>query len=189
MKSLQTIKSVVFAVIILVCFTSCSKDDINTDAQFAGVSVKLKSTVGELEKVYIEVESVQLRVKENAEALDAWVTLNTINEGAQKTSDLIENSELLLVDGFEIKATSIYEIRLVLGDNNFVDLNNVLYSLDITEAGNAAPSSLVQSELLANHFYDFTIDIDIDESVSFDEAENMMVLNPKLYTELRQTKY
>jgi len=189
MRSLQTIKSVIFTLVVLICFSSCSKDDINTDSEFSGVSVKLKSTVGTLDKVYIEVESVQLRVKENANAADAWITLNTINDGAQKTSDFIQDSELLLVDGFEVSSTHIYEIRLVLGENNFIDMNNVLYSLDVTESGNATPSNLVQTELLANRFYDFTIDIDIDESVSFNEDENMMVLNPKIYTELRQTKY
>ncbi len=94
-----------------------------------------------------------------------------------------------MVDNFEIESTYIYEIRLVLGNNNFIDLNNTLHSLDVSTLGNATPSNLVRTELVKHRFYDFVIDIDIDESVSFNEDENMMVLNPKLYTEIRQIQY
>ena len=78
---------------------------------------------------------------------------------------------------------------MVLGNNNFIDLNNILYSLDVTNSGNALPSNLVRTELVKNRFYEFVIDIDIDKSVNFNEDENMMVLNPKLYTEIRQIQY
>jgi hypothetical protein len=74
----------------------------------------------------------------------------------------------------------------VLGGNNFIDLNNALYTLDVFGSGSATPSNLVKIELMPNHLYDFVIDIDIDKSVSFNEVENTMVFNPRLYTEIRQ---
>tara|TARA_R110002111_G_scaffold204953_3_gene269643 strand:+ start:10458 stop:11027 length:570 start_codon:yes stop_codon:yes gene_type:complete len=189
MKHLQSIKPHLFTFIILVCLTSCNKDDVNEDANLSTVNVKLKSTIGELNKVYLEIEGVQLRVKENENAPNAWLSLNVINQGTYNAYDLREGSELLLVDNFEIESTFIYEIRLVLGNNNFIDLNNILYSLDVTNSGNALPSNLVRTELVKNRFYEFVIDIDIDKSVNFNEDENMMVLNPKLYTEIRQIQY
>ncbi len=94
-----------------------------------------------------------------------------------------------LVDDFQIESTYIYEIRLVLGDNNSIDLDNILHSLDVINLGNARPSNLVRTELVKNRFYDFIIDIDIDKSISYNEDENMMILNPKLYTEIRQIQY
>lgn len=189
MKLLQPIKSLFLTLIILVCFTSCTKDDINADNNLSFITVKLKSTTGEFNKVYIEIEDVQLRVKEDDNASKAWVSLNAINSGTYNIYDLNEDSELLLADNFEIESTHIYEIRLVLGDNNFIDLNNILYSLDVTDTGNSKPSNLVRTELVKNRFYDFVIDIDIDESISFNENEDIMVLNPKLYTEIRQIQY
>jgi len=189
MKHLQSIKPHLFTFIILVCLTSCNKDDVNEDANLSTVNVKLKSTIGELNIVYLEIEGVQLRVKENENAPNAWLSLNVINQGTFNAYDLREGSELLLVDNFEIESTFIYEIRLVLGNNNFIDLNNILYSLDVTNSGNALPSNLVRTELVKNRFYEFVIDIDIDKSVNFNEDENMMVLNPKLYTEIRQIQY
>ena len=189
MKILQPIKSIVFIISILACFTSCTKDDVNADSNLASVSVKLKSTTGELDKVFIEIEDVQLRVKDNDNTTNAWVSLNAINTGTYNAYDLIEDSELLLVDNFEIESGYIYEIRLVLGDNNFIDLDDTLHSLDVSNLGNATPSNVVRKELVKHVFYDFVIDIDIDESVSFNEEENMMVLNPKIYTEIRQIQY
>ena len=185
MTHIQSLKSLFFTLIVLICFSSCTKDDVNADSQLAGISVKLKSTAGEFDKVYLEIDDVQLKVKEDENASNAWVSLNAINTGTYNIFDLRDDSELQLVDHFEIKSAYIYEIRLVLGDNNFIDINNTLYSLDVSGLGNATPSNLVKIELIPKHLYDFIIDIDIDKSVSFNEAENMMVLNPKLYTEIR----
>ena len=84
---------------------------------------------------------MQLRVKEDDNASNAWISLNAINSGTYNIYDLNEDSELLLADNFEIESTHIYEIRLVLGDNNFIDLNNILYSLDVTDTGNSKPSN------------------------------------------------
>jgi hypothetical protein len=189
MKHLQPIKSLFFTLITLVCLTSCTKDDVSADSNLAVVSVKLKSSTGELDKVFIEIEDVQLRVKDNFDTANAWLSLNAINKGTYNAYDLREESKLLLVDNLEIESTYIYEIRLVLGNNNFIDLNNTLHSLDVSTLGNATPSNLVRTELVKNRLYHFVIDIDIDKSVSFNEDENMMVLNPKLYTEIRQIQY
>ncbi len=189
MKHLQPIKPLFFTLVIFACFTSCTKDDLNADNNFSSVSVKLKSTTGELDKVYLEIEDVQLKVKEDSNLANAWLSLNTINKGTHNAYDLKEDSELQLVDDFQIESTYIYEIRLVLGDNNSIDLDNILHSLDVINLGNARPSNLVRTELVKNRFYDFIIDIDIDKSISYNEDENMMILNPKLYTEIRQIQY
>jgi hypothetical protein len=189
MKLLQPIKSIVFALAILVCFTSCTKDDINEDSNLSAVSVKLKSSTGLLTNVFLEIEDVQLRVKDNENAPQAWTSLNAINKGTYNACDLKENSELLLVDNFEIESSYIYEIRLVLGDNNFIDLDDTLHSLDVSNLGKATASNSLKTELVKHRFYDFVIAIDIDESVSYNEDENMMVLNPKIYTEIRQVQY
>ena len=188
MKHLQPIKSLLLTFIIIICYTSCSKDDVNANDNLTNITVKLKSTIGELDKVYLEIEDVQFRIKESTES-NAWISLNTINRGTYNLFDLRDDSQLLLVDSFEIKSAYIYEIRLVLGDNNFIDLNNILYSLDVINLGNATPSNLMEIDFLSNRFYDLVIDIDVDESISFNEEENMMVLTPKIYTAIRQFEY
>ncbi len=189
MKRLQLLKPFFFSLILLVCITNCTKDDVNSNQQLTHISVKLKSTVGTYNKVFVEIEDVQLKVREGENASNAWVSLNAINQGTYNIFDLRDNSELLLVNNFELKSTYVYEIRLVLGDNNFIDIDNILYSLDVTDFGNSTPSNLVKLDLNSNHTYDFVINIDIDNSVNFNEEQNMMVLDPNLYTEITQYYY
>lgn len=179
-------KSFLYTIVILMCFTSCTKDDLRTNNQLSGITVKLKSTTGQFDKVYLEIEDVQFKVKEDSTEPNAWISLNTINKGTYNIFDFREDSNLLLVDNFEMKPTYIYEIRLVFGNDNFIDLNNTLHSLDVTNLGSTTPSNLVKLDLNANHLYDFVINIDIDKSISFNEEQNTLVLNAKLYTEIKQ---
>ena len=67
-----------------------------------------------------------------------------------------------------------------------MDINHVLHSLDL---GNAKPSNLIETQLNSKRRYDMVIDIDLDKSVSYNQEENIMVLNPKLYTAIRQIEY
>lgn len=186
MKYLHNIKFIAFAFIILLSITSCSKEELGRDRDFAGITVSLRSSAGNLDKVFIDIEDVQVKVKEDGSLPSSWISLNTINTGTHNVSDLRGNSELLLVDHFEIRPTYIYEIRLVLGNNNFMDVNETLINLDVTENGNATPANLVSSQFEGNHIYQLIINLDIDESISFNEDEDMTILNPKLYTEIRK---
>lgn len=187
--SLASMKSSLIILIFLSCFFNCSKDEIDVSTKLSSISVKLKSTRGEFDKVFLHIKDVQLKIKEDTNAPNAWISLNAINGGTYNIFDLIADSALLLVDNFEVKPTHIYEIRLVLGENNFIDLEQTIYNLDSTDLGNSNPSNLVNLDLVPNRFYDIIIDINIDKSLSYDEDHNVMVLNPNLYTEIRQLQY
>lgn len=186
MKHLQTVKFSVLTFIILLSATSCSKEDLGRDQDFAAITVSLKSIGGEVDEVFLDFEDVQVKIKEDGNLPSAWISLNTINTGNHNVSDFRGESELLLVDHFEIRPAYIYEIRLVLGDNNFINLNETLINLEITENENAMPTNLVRSNFNGNHIYQIVINLDLNESISFNEAENTMILNPKIYTEIRK---
>ncbi|WP_179333787.1 DUF4382 domain-containing protein [Winogradskyella costae] len=189
MKHLQVFKFLVFTFILLISATSCSKDAMHDNAQLASVSVSLKSTTQDLNKVYLDIADVQIRVKQEKSVSDAWVSLNAINTGTHNVSALNEDAQLLLVNYSEIESTYVYEIRIVLDDNNFIDINETLFSLEVADKGNATPSNIVNSEFKANHMYDIVIDLDLDESISFNTSDNMMVLNAKTSTEIRDIQY
>lgn len=189
MAYMQSLKYLLFILIVSIGFTSCSKDDIDVDTDVTSVTVKLKSTTNTADKVYIDIEDVQLKVKDDDNSPNAWVSLDVMNQGVHNACDLSEDNPLLLVDDIETQANYVYEIRLVLGDNNFIDINNTLHSLDVTHLGDAKPSNLIRTQLNPRRRYDVVIDIDIDASISYDEDENMMILNPKLYTAIRQIEY
>ncbi|MUU79436.1 DUF4382 domain-containing protein [Winogradskyella endarachnes] len=186
MKHLLHIKIVIIVLIFSISFSSCSKDDLGRSGNKADISVNLKSDLSTYNNVYFDIEDVQVRVKEDSSLANAWVSLNTINTGTHNVSELRSDSELLLVDHFEVSPTYIYEVRLVLGDNNFININNTLVNLDIESDGNNTPSNLIKRDFEASYYYQIEIHVDLDESLSFNEEENIMVLHPKLYTEIRK---
>ncbi|MFK7831842.1 MAG: DUF4382 domain-containing protein [Winogradskyella sp.] len=186
MKHLQVTKLVVLICLIFFSLTSCSKEEVGRDQDFAGITVSLKSDSGELNNVFLDIEDIQVKITEDDNASSAWMSLNTINTGSHNVSDLRGDTELLLVNHYEIKPTYIHEIRLVLGDNNFINVNDMLVHLDVTEIGNAKPSNFVKKAFEGNHIYQVVINLDIDASVDFNATENMTVLNPKLYTQIRK---
>ena len=185
MKKFQFIK-ILFLLTLVITMSSCAKDDIEDSTQSTQITVKLKSSNQSQSKVYFDIQGVQIRIGENPNSNSSWKSLNTINQGVFNVSDLKEDNTLMLVDDFEVEATYVYEIRLVLGNNNFMDINHVLHSLDL---GNAKPSNLIETQLNSKRRYDMVIDIDLDKSVSYNQEENIMVLNPKLYTAIRQIEY
>lgn len=185
MKQFQLIKTLFFLMLIFTA-TSCSKEDIEDNSKATHISVKLKSSNQSLSKVYLDIEDVEIRTAEKPNTTSSWKSLNTINQGVFNVSDLKEDKTLLLVDDFEVEATYVYEIRLVLGDNNFMDISNVLYSLDLA---NATPSNLIETQLNPKRRYDMVIDIDLDKSLSYSQEAGVVVLSPKLYTAIRQIEY
>ncbi|WP_426432088.1 DUF4382 domain-containing protein [Winogradskyella sp. HB-48] len=185
MKQFLILKQFAYLVLVL-SFTSCTRDNIDDVNNATQITVKLKSSNQSSSKVYLDIEDVQIKISENAENSEAWLSLNTVNQGVFNVTDFKEDNTLLLVDDFEVEATYVYEIRLVLGENNFMNINSVLHSLDL---GNAKPSNLIETQLNSKRRYDMVIDIDLGESVSYNQEENMMTLNPKLYTAIRQMEY
>ncbi|MDN3491386.1 DUF4382 domain-containing protein [Winogradskyella bathintestinalis] len=184
MKHLQSVKLLVVSFIILISFSSCSKEEMSIDGNKAALTVKLKSHSNSQHQVFLDIEDVQVKVKENDGLQPAWVSLNAVNIGTHNMSELTNQSELLLVEHFELNPTYIQEIRLVLGDNNFINSNEILIRLETEET--ATVSNLVKTDIEENHIYQVVININIDESVSFDATKNTMLLNPKLYTEIRK---
>ncbi|MFD1017174.1 DUF4382 domain-containing protein [Winogradskyella rapida] len=187
MKLLQHLKSVTLILVVLISFSSCSKEELNSDGELSGISVSLKSSSALTSEVYLEIEAVQVRTGKDANSEASWVSLTDINAGTYNVSDLTDDLELTLVNESEMASGFIYEMRLVLGDNNFLNMNEVLVSLDVV--GDKTPSNVVETEFMANRFYDVIINLDLDEAISYDENTAMMTINPKLYTEIRQMQF
>ncbi len=167
-------------------FTSCSKEDVSDNFDTANLSVNLNSTSQTFANVYVDLKDVQLKVNNSTDDSSCWVSLIAINQGVYNTDDLTEANAFVLVDYLEIRSTPIYEIRLVFGDSNYMNLNNVLYNLDVTTLGSSIATNVTRTELKAGKSYKFNIELDLDASLSFSEAENMMVFNPQIYTAIHQ---
>ena len=89
-----------------------------------------------------------------------------------------------MVDFEQVPAEFIYNIKLVLGDENSLIKNGVEYVVDIESEHDNASVNILEKQLVENKLYEFTIELDIDESVLFN-SENEAKLNPKTNTLMR----
>ncbi|MFK7780875.1 DUF4382 domain-containing protein [Psychroserpens sp.] len=177
-------KSLLFSVIALVLLSSCSKEEDSDYIENSLVNVKLVGTETQLNRLNLEILDVQLRILEDETSPNAWLSLNTINTGIHDLTNFTDNQFITLVDFEQVPAEFIYNIKLVLGNDNSVVKNHVEYIVDIESEYNNSSVNVLEKQLVENKLYEFTIELDIDESIKF-PSQNEAVLTPKMNTMMR----
>lgn len=177
-------KTLLISLLAIILFTSCSKEEESTTLENSLVNVKLLGTQTQLSRLNLEILEVQLRVLEDENDPKAWLSLNTINTGIHDLTDFTGNHVITLVDFEQVPSEFIYNIKIVLGDENSVVKNNIEYIIDIESEYDNASVNVLEKQLVENKLYEFTVELNIDESVYFD-SENTAKLNPRMSTEMR----
>ncbi|NMH88870.1 DUF4382 domain-containing protein [Flavivirga sp. Y03] len=124
---------------------------------------------GDFEEVNIEVVDVMIKMDNNHDSENEWISLNS-NQKIINLLDLTGGVHEVLVDKFPIPTGTLKQIRLVLGDHNTIVVKN---NLDVGETHDLKTPSAQQSGLklkvdtvIEEGFtYDFVIDFDVDKSV------------------------
>jgi len=185
MNTLPNFKNLAIIVLSLFLMTSCSNElETETFENSTLVTVKLQGTPSTLSKANLEVVDIQLRVLEDESNPNAWVSLNTVNTGIHDLTKITDNTVVTLVDFEEIPSEFIYNIKLVLGDNNTMVKNGLEYVLDMAPEYNNASVNIVGKQLMSNKIYDFVLVFDVDGSIEM-SSEGNANLNPKMSTEMR----
>ena len=159
---------------------SCSDDNdsVNNEEGTAQVAVKLTDAPGDFEEVNVEVVDVLIKMDsettvegdtetdtETGEE-DGWVSLG---EMEPQTINLLEltGGVTQLLGETELPAGNLQEMRLVLGDNNTVKLHgsDSKILLDTPSAQQSGLKVQVNHELMADTYYTFILDFDVEQSV------------------------
>lgn len=181
MRFFNNSKALLISLLVIMLLTSCSKEDESSPIENSLVNVKLYGTQTQLNRFNLDILDVELRVLEDETDPNAWLSLNAINTGIHDLTDFTDNQVITLVDFEQVPSEFVYTIKLVLGDNNTVVKNNIEYVVSIeSEYGNASVN-VIEKQLVENKLYEFTIELNIDESLSF-SPQNEVKLNPKMNT-------
>ena len=180
MKILSNYKPILFFLGVLLFATNCSNDESDIE-QGSMVSVKIKGASGDFNQLIIDIKEVQFLVGTNP-INAAWLSLETDNKGRHNISNYTEANQLILVNSALIASESIQKIKLILGDNNAIMLDGEYKPL--TSDGEALEiSNIITTTLEANKGYEFTIEIEADNSIFISESNIQFI--PEMNTLMR----
>ncbi|WP_276133485.1 DUF4382 domain-containing protein [Polluticoccus soli] len=148
--------------------TSCSKDDNTTNdpnnpnnpnTGKSSLSMYLTDGPGDYDAVYLDIQSVEVTMDGQSP-----VTLNAIRPGIYDLLKFSNGTDTLLARA-DVPSGSIEQIRLILGSNNSVVVNNISYPL-ITPSGQTSGIKLnLHDSLVAGNAYNIWIDFDAAKSI------------------------
>ncbi len=151
------------ALLAVTVLFSCSNDDSN-GGDSARVKVRMTDAPGDYKAVFVNV--IDVMVKSDASASEeGWVSLAGVQTGMYDLLTLTGGVTQLLADA-EVEAGYLSQIRLVLGGDNYLILNDgSRQELSTPSAQQSGLKIKVDQELEAGEEYEFLLDFDVDKSI------------------------
>lgn len=146
-----------FALVLMLglSFVSCTK---NTSTTSSTLKVKMTDAPGPYSAVNIDLQGVEVTGTNNN-----TVILNA-NKGIYNLLDLANGKDTLLGTG-SLNEGSVEQIRLILGSNNTVVINNVSYPLSTPSAEQSGLKLQVHQTLVSGVTYSILLDFDANQSI------------------------
>ncbi|MTK54064.1 DUF4382 domain-containing protein [Paludibacter sp.] len=143
---------------IILGLSSCT----TTPVKNATFSVRLTDAPANFQQVLIDIQSAQINVAATG-VTDNWLSL-PIRSGVYNLLDFRNGMDTLLAK-IELPAGQITQMRLVLGSNNQVKINNQLYTLDTPSAMQSGLKFNINAILTEGVDYQLWIDFDAARSI------------------------
>jgi len=138
-------------------FSACNElDDINNN-DVAKIQFRLTDAPGNFQEVNIDIQSVEVIID------DSIINLET-NQGIYNLLEFVNGKDTLLVTD-EIPSGMLSQIRLILGENNSVMVDSVVYDIKTPSAQESGLKLNVHQDITPGTSYAYTIDFDAAKSI------------------------
>jgi hypothetical protein len=144
----------IFFSLLVFMIPACNKDDTNQ----AHLSVRMTDAPANYNAVLVDVQGVE--VTGNGGAV---VMLNT-NKGIYNLLNFTNGMDTLIASG-DLEAGTISQIRLILGDNNSVVVDNVIHPLSTPSADQSGLKLQIHQTFEAGVSYYVLLDFDANQSI------------------------
>lgn len=145
-----------FSAFLAVFLFSCEQE------KNARIEVWLTDAPGDFQEVNIEVQGVEIHSNQNDNGR-GWQSLNV----TPTMYDLLKltNGQETLLGALELPGGRLSQIRLILGENNTVKINNAVFSLSTPSAQQSGLKVQVHEVLAEGITYKIVLDFDAAKSV------------------------
>lgn len=168
MKAIKALA--IFSILVLV-FGACKKD---SDQSAYTYNVRLTDGPGPYNAVYIDLRSVEITGGDNK-----TVVLN-VNPGIYNLLNFSNGVDTLIATG-NLNDANVQQIRLILGPNNSVVVNNISYPLKTPSAEQSGLKLNVNHTLQAGILYSVLLDFDANKSI-VETGNGDYILKPVIRT-------
>ena len=168
---LKRIMYITFVGLLMIQFSSCTTDD-KTDK--ASLSVQLTDAPANYDAVMIDVQGVEI-IGEG----ETGVMLNTTS-GIYDLLELSNGLTTLIATG-DLEPGTVSQIRLILGSNNTVTVDNVVYPLSTPSAMQSGLKLQIHETFEAGVSYSILLDFDASQSIVLN-GNNEYQLKPVIRT-------
>jgi len=166
------------AILAVTVLFSCSNDDSDEGDGSARVKVRMTDAPGDYKSVFVNVVDVMIKSDTEISGEEDWVSLTGVQTGMYDLLTLTGGVTQLLADA-EVEAGYLSEIRLVLGGDNYLILNDgSRQELSTSSAQQSGLKIKVDQELEAGEEYEFLLDFDVDKSIVKAGESGQYILKP-----------
>jgi hypothetical protein len=162
-------------------FYACNKNDTSASANKARMQVYLTDDPGDYDEVVIDVQDIKINYSNDTAS--GWVSLANVQTGTYDVLKLVNDNDTLLADA-ELNTGRIQQIRLVLGSNNYVKIDNQTYPLATPSAQQSGLKLNIHQDVNAGVMYKLTLDFDASRSI-VKTGNNKYILKPVIRTSLQ----
>ncbi|MEZ4963744.1 MAG: DUF4382 domain-containing protein [Saprospiraceae bacterium] len=151
----------VFSILLaftLIAFFACSKDD-DSNADKVTLNIRLTDGPGDYQQVNVDIQEIRIKTTNDTAQ---WVTLNT-NAGIYNLLDFQNGVDTLLATG-SMSTDTLKEVRFILGNDNTVMVDSVLYDMDTPSAQESGLKVKVNKHLNLD-INTLVLDFDAEQSV------------------------
>jgi hypothetical protein len=155
---MKTIKSLVIILMFSMLITSCKKEN-----DTGSLSVRMTDFPADYQQVNVEILKVRVHLS-GPGGSGQWIDLPT-KKGVYDLLTLQNGIDTTIVNTIELPAGKISQMRLLLGSNNSIMVNDTLYNMTVP-SGNETGIKLVGNIIVpANSTVNVLLDFVANESV------------------------
>lgn len=161
-------------------FTACTRENNSSSGNKARLQVALTDDPGDYEAVFIDVEDIRINYSDDPN--NGWESLPNVHSGEYDLLKLVNDDDTILADA-EVGPGKISQIRLVLGDDNFVQIDGQRIRLETPSAQQSGLKLNIHQVVEPGLLYKVLLDFDVAKSI-VRTGNDRYILKPTIRTVL-----
>ena len=144
--------------IVMLVLSGCSEDNNNNDKNdMARFTFRLTDAPAAYDKVNIDIVGAKVIINDSIIDLE-------VQAGVYNLLDFVNGKDTMIVDQ-DVPAGQLSQIRLILGDNNSVEIGEDSFNMKTPSAQQSGLKLNVHAEFIQGVAYEYLIDFDASRSI------------------------